>query len=257
MIPNELKIDPASVSEKLVKFLKDEFKKRSFKHAVVGLSGGVDSSLVASLAKEALGAGNVLGIHMPYARSEKDMKDVEALVAKLGIKFMLIDIAPMVDAYFCDFPDADRIRRGNKMARERMSILYDQSRKFDALVLGCGNKTEILVGYFTLYGDSGCAVNPIGSLYKTQVWEMAKALGVPQSIIERKPSAGLWQFQTDEDELGISYAELDRLLYYMVDKKFPDKELEGKGFSKEVIDKIAGYISKTTFKRDPPAVARL
>lgn len=252
-----LKINAATVRKKLVKFLRQEFKKRGFRRAVLGISGGIDSAVVATLASEALGAKNVLGLFMPYSYSKKDLKDAEALVGKLGIRFKIVDIAPMVDSYFDRFPEADKIRRGNMMARERMAVLYDHSKQFNALVLGCGNKTEVLVGYFTLHGDSACAVNPVGSLYKTQVRQLAKALGIPASIIGKSPSASLWPGQTDERELGIAYDELDKILYYLVDKKSKASKLIKLGFSGRSVDRVSAYLKKSRFKRLPPAIAGL
>jgi NAD+ synthase len=253
----ELGINTAQVRDKLVRFLKEETKKRSFNRCVLGLSGGVDSAVVATLASLALGPENVLGVFMPYVRVEEDLKDARKLVEKTGIRFKTVDIAPMINAYFKGFPAADRVRRGNKMARERMAVLFDLFKDFAALVLGTGNRTEMLLGYFTLYGDSACALNPIGALYKTQVWQLAGAVGVPRSIIEKKPSARLWPGQTDEDELGITYREADRLLHYMVDRKFPKERLLKLGFSAGLIDRIRALMKNSAFKKSPPLIAQI
>ncbi|MFC1590385.1 NAD+ synthase [Candidatus Omnitrophota bacterium] len=245
----ELKMDTRSTIRKLVKFIRRSVLSCGFKKAVLGLSGGVDSSLAASLAKEALGAKNVLGLFLPYGKRRDDLPGIRRLVKKLGIRFKLIDIAPMVDAYFRRVPGACRVRKGNMMARQRMMVLYDQSKVFNGIVLGAGNRTEILLGYFTLYGDSGCAVNPISGLYKTHVWQLAASLGVPEDILQKHPSAGLWPGQTDEDELGFLYKDADRLLHYMVDKKYSAAKLAGMGFNKGFIQKVRRRMAQTEFKR--------
>jgi len=246
-------ITTEATRKKLVSFIRTEIRRNGFTRALLGLSGGVDSSLAARLAQEALGKSNVLGIFMPYEKKDDDARDIRALVRQLGIRFKTIDIAPMVDAYFKRIPKADRIRRGNMMSRQRMAVLYDQSKEFRGLVLGCGNRTEILLGYFTLFGDGGCALNPLATLYKTQVWQLAEALKLPRSIILRKPSAGLWAGQTDEDELGFAYWDVDRLLSLMVDKSYSTAQLLGQGFSKEFIETVKNRIASTEFKRRPPS----
>jgi len=209
----ELKMNTGSVKKKLITFIRCQTKRAGVGRMVIGLSGGVDSAVSVYLAAAALGPKNVLGLMMPYKTSSPiDTKDARLVVKALGIKSKTISITPMVDAYFKKFPKANRVRRGNKMARERMSILYDQSKVFDALVMGTGNKTEILLGYYTLHGDAACSINAIGSLYKTQVRQLAKSLGVPEGIITKAPSAGLWPGQTDEGEMGITYDELDNII---------------------------------------------
>lgn len=239
---------------KLVQFIKKTVRGAGFKGVVMGLSGGVDSAAVAYLSKEALGSRNVIAVLMPYDEIDPDSTKFAGLVIdNLKIRKYTVDISPMVDAYFKNFPEADNIRRGNKMARERMTILYDLSKKENALVIGSGNKTEIIMGYCTLYGDSACALNPLANLYKTQVYMLARHLGVPEDIIKRKPTAGLWSGQTDEDELGCSYSDLDRLLSSMVDAKSSDDKLKKEGFDKEFIDRIRKIIKKTEFKRKSPA----
>ena len=254
----EIKIDSEKVRAKLVNFLLRETEAAGFHKVVIGMSGGVDSSLVAYLSCEALGRDNVSGIIMPYKNfNEKDLEDVKLITGILGIKTRIVDITPMVDEYFKKFPDADRIRRGNKIARERMAILYDQSKEFESLVVGTSNKTEILLGYGTLYGDTACAVNPIGNLYKTQVRQLAIHLGVPQQIVEKVPTAGLWPGQTDEDELGLTYKEVDKCLYYMVDKKANRKQLLEMGFEERFIDRVNNLIESSHFKRKLPLIAKI
>jgi len=242
----------------LVKFLADEVGKTGCEKVVVGLSGGVDSALSAALAARALGPENVLGILMPYKLSSKEsLSDAAALATATGIETRTIEISEQIDAYFSQFPEADVMRRGNKMARERMTILYDHSARQGGLVLGTSNKTELLLGYGTLHGDMASAINPIGDLYKTQVWKLSRALGVPDSIIDKAPSADLTPGQTDEDDLGFSYAEVDRLLYAMVDQRYARDELLQAGFAADFVDKVARRVQRSQFKRRLPVIAKI
>ena len=242
----------------LVSFIRNEVEKVGLHRVVVGLSGGVDSSLSAMLAAEALGPNNVLGIMMPYKTSSPESREHAELAAqKSSIQSLVIDITPEIDAYFARFPDADQKRRGNKMARERMTILYDHSARWEALVLGTSNKTELLLGYGTLHGDMASAVNPLGDLYKTQVWSLAEAVGVPEAIVRKKPSADLWQGQTDEGELGFSYREVDKLLYLMVDERYSRPELIAAGFPERFIDDVTLRIMNSQFKRRLPVIAKI
>src|SRR5690606_277116 len=198
----------------LVGFIADQIAKAGMKRAVIGLSGGLDSAVSAYLTAEALGPENLLAIRMPYKTSSPDsLNDADAVIKALGLPSMTIPITEMADPLFARFPDMSERRKGNVMARLRMTILYDQSVPWGGLVMGTSNKTELLLGYSTIYGDSGVALQPIGDLYKTQVRELAAALGVPEQIIKKPPSADLWQGQTDEGELGFTYAEVDQLLY--------------------------------------------
>src|SRR5256885_7723946 len=234
-----LRINPELVRRILVGFISNEVRKVGFERVVLGLSGGVDSSLVATLAAEALGADNVLAVIMPYTTSDpKSKSDALQVVRELGIHHLEIDISPQIDAYFARFSDADQKRRGNKMARERMSILYDQSWAWRALVIGTSNKTELLLGYGTIYGDMASAINPVGDLYKTQVWQLADAVGVPTSIVQKAPSADLWSGQSDETELGFQYRMIDQLLYYLVDRRDSVDELQGEGVDQGLITRI-------------------
>jgi len=242
----------------LVGFVRDEVHKVGVRKAVLGLSGGIDSALVAFIAAEALGAENVHAVCMPYKTSNPESEAHARLVAQAcGVNFSLVPITPMVDAYFGMFPDADNMRRGNKMARERMTILFDHSAHHAALVLGTSNKTELLLGYGTLYGDMASALNPIGDLYKTQIWQLSEAMGVPSEVIEKKPSADLWAGQTDEEELGFSYRQVDELLYRMVDLRLTREELIGAGFSPEFIDTIYKKVQNSHFKRRLPVIAKV
>jgi NAD+ synthase len=253
-----LQINPALVERILIGFIQDEVRKVGFERVVIGLSGGVDSSLAATLAVRALGPANVKGLLLPYRTSDpSSLRDAEAMVNQLGIPHEVVDISPEIDAYFARYPDADPARRGNKMARERMTILYDHSWAFRALVLGTSNKTELLLGYGTIYGDMASAVNPIGDLYKTQVWQLADGVGVPTAIVQKAPSADLWAGQTDEVELGFQYREVDRLLYYLIERRYTVAELEREGFNRAFIDVVVQKVRDSQYKRRLPVIAKL
>ncbi len=242
----------------LVGFIREEVTKVGLSRAVLGLSGGIDSALVACLAAEALGPDNVHACIMPYRTSNPESEaHASQLAAELGINHEVIEITTMVDAYFELFPDADNMRRGNKMSRERMTILYDHSAAHSALVLGTSNKTELLLGYGTLHGDMASALNPIGDIYKSQVWQLSEEMGVPRVIIEKKPSADLWAGQTDEQELGFTYREVDELLYRMVDLRCNRDELVARGFAPAFIDLIYGKVQNSHFKRRLPVIAKV
>jgi len=242
----------------LVGFVRDEVHKVGLKKVVLGLSGGIDSALVAFVAAEALGPENVHAICMPYKSSNPESEAHARLVAQAcGVNFTVVPITTMVDAYFGMFPEADNMRRGNKMARERMTILFDHSAQLAALVLGTSNKTELLLGYGTLYGDMASALNPIGDLYKSQVWQLSEAMSVPRDVIDKKPSADLWAGQTDEEELGFSYRQVDELLYRMVDLRMTVNELMAEGFGREFIDNIYSKVQNSHFKRRLPVIAKV
>ena len=257
-----LEIDSEFTIQVLTRFIQIEVTKVGLKNALLGLSGGVDSAAAAFLCARALGPEHVWGVMMPYRTSAPEsLEDARKVVQATGIQSREIDITPMVDAYFdparWSGTEASMVRRGNKMARERMSILYDLSAELSALVVGTSNKTEILLGYGTIYGDMASALNPLGDLYKTQVKQAARALGVPENIIQKQPSADLWQGQTDEGELGITYAEADKLLYHMIDERASKKELIALGFEEKRVCEVTERVRRMQFKRKPPLIAKV
>jgi NAD+ synthase len=254
----ELTVNTELLRKILVGFVADEVRKVGVGKAVLGLSGGIDSAVVAFIAAEALGPENVHAVCMPYKTSNPESEAHARLVAQAcGVNFSVVPITPMVDAYFEMFPDADNMRRGNKMARERMTILFDHSAQLSALVLGTSNKTELLLGYGTLYGDMASALNPIGDLYKSHVWQLSEAMGVPREVIIKQPSADLWAGQTDEQELGFTYRQVDELLYRMVDLRLTREELIDACFAGEFIDTIYKKVQNSHFKRRLPVIAKV
>ena len=253
-----LDINPDVARKILTTFLRDEIKKAGASRAVVGLSGGIDSALACFLAAEALGPQSVMAVRMPYKTSSPDaLEHAQLVIGKTGVQSTTVEITSMVDPLFDRFPEADLRRRGNAMARTRMIVLYDQSAAFGGLVVGTGNKTEILLGYTTVFGDSASALNPLGDLYKTQVRQLARAVGVPQPILDKTPTADLWQGQTDEGELGITYEQVDRLLYLIVDLRYQPEEAVAAGYERELVERVAALIRSNQFKRMPPIVAKL
>ena len=253
-----MKINPAFIEKVLTRFIREELGRAGFKKGILGLSGGLDSAVCAALAARALGPRQVLGLIMPYATAfGDDVRDAERLATALGIRRRTIDIAPQVDAYFARYPTRSRVLRGNKMARERMSILYDFSAREGALILGTSNKSELLIGYGTIHGDTACAINPLGDLYKTQIRELGAHLGLPEAILKKRPTAGLWPGQTDEGELGLSYAELDGILFALVDERKSRRETIGAGFKAAAVDKVRAMIKASEFKRRMPPLAKV
>jgi len=255
--PAPLRIDEALVRRMLVAFLRDETAKVGMDRLVIGLSGGVDSAVVAALAAEALGPDRVTALFTPYRTSAPSSRQDAFLVAETyGMALEEIDITPQIDAYLQCSPDVDRVRLGNKMARERKSLEYDRSWP-DALVLGTSNKTELLLGYGTQFGDLASALNPVGDLYKTQLRELAVHLGVPGRVVAKPPSADLWEGQTDEGELGFGYAEADLILYALVDRRLRPEDLVARGFDGALIARIRERVRKSHFKRVMPLIAKL
>ena len=255
---NKLDLNLKDVHNELVKFLRENFKKAGFSKAVLGLSGGIDSALVAYLLRDALGKENVLAIMMPYKSSNPDsLNHAKLVVEDLKINAKTIEITAMIDAYFKNENDASSLRMGNKMARERMSILFDYSSKENALVVGTSNKTEIYLGYSTQFGDSACALNPIGDLYKTNIWDLSRYLKIPNELIEKKPSADLWEGQTDEQEMGLTYKEADQVLYRMLEENKTVKEILAEGFSKDLVDNILKRMNRSEYKRRMPLIAKI
>ena len=255
---NKLDLNLKEVHNELVEFLRENFKKAGFSKAVLGLSGGIDSALVAYLLRDALGKENVLAIMMPYKSSNPDsLNHAKLVVEDLKINAKTIEITDMIDAYFKNEKEASSLRMGNKMARERMSILFDYSSKENALVVGTSNKTEIYLGYSTQFGDSACALNPIGDLYKTNIWDLSRYLKIPNELIEKKPSADLWEGQTDEQEMGLTYKEADQVLYRMLEENKTVEEILAEGFSKDLVDNILKRMNRSEYKRRMPLIAKI
>ena len=257
-LPEELAIDTDVARRVIEQFIRGQLRQAGFERLVLGLSGGIDSALVAYLAAEAIGADRLLCVLMPYrTSSDASRADAEDVVRRLGAASEVVDISPMVDAFFATDADASAVRRGNVMARIRMTVLYDRSVTWGGLVVGTGNKTESLIGYTTLFGDSACAFNPIGDLYKSQVRQVAAAMGVPDAILRKAPSADLWPGQTDESEADFSYPVLDRLLYWRVDRRRSDEEMVALGFDAALVARVDRMIATSEFKRQVPPIAKL
>ncbi len=267
-LPAELRIDEGVARRVIAEFIRGQLRQAGFERAVLGLSGGIDSALVAYLVAEAIGAERLLCVLMPYRTSSPASRaDAEEVVGRLGCASRLVDISPIVDGYLGrdavpgaggeEALGAAPLRRGNVMARARMLVLYDASVTWGGLVVGTSNKTEALIGYTTLFGDSACAFNPIGDLYKTQVRQLAMAMGVPDAIVRKAPSADLWPGQTDEAEAGFTYHELDRLLYWMIDQRRSDDELAAMGFDAAIVARVGRMVAASEFKRQVPPIAKL
>lgn len=254
----DLTINTDLACQILTGFIRTEITRSGFSRAVIGLSGGVDSALSCYLAAEALGSQNVLAVRMPYRTSSPDsLEHAQMVIDALQVQSLTIPITDMVEPLIQFFPDMSPVRRGNIMARARMIVLYDQSEAFRGLVVGTGNKTEILLGYTTLYGDSANALNPIGDLYKTQIRQLSRAMGVPVPILEKAPTADLWNGQTDEGELGFTYQEVDKLLYLLVDQRYSPEDCMSAGFDKTFVEAIVRRVQRNHFKRILPPIAKL
>ncbi len=258
-LPGELAIDTDAARRIIGEFIRAQLSQAGFSKVLLGLSGGIDSALVAYLAADAIGPQNLLTVSMPYRTSSPDSRaDAEAVVHALACHSEMVEISAIVDAYFEDGRvDAAPLRRGNFMARVRMMVLYDHSVTWGGLVIGTGNKTETLIGYSTLWGDSASAFNPIGDLYKSQVRQLSAAIGVPEAIITKAPSADLWPGQTDEEEVGFSYTDLDRILYRLVDRRYSIDEVVADGFALELVDRVDRMVAGSEFKRQVPPIAKI
>ncbi len=266
-LPAELAIDTSVARRLIAEFIRGQLRQAGFDRALVGLSGGIDSALVAFLVAEAIGADKLLCVMMPYKTSSPASQgDAEAVAAALGCAVELVEITAMVDGYFgvdeagaggADALAASPLRRGNFMARMRMATLYDRSVSWRGLVVGTGNKTESLIGYTTLFGDSACAFNPIGDLYKSQVRQLSAAMGVPEAVIRKAPSADLWPGQTDEAEAGFSYPVLDRLLFWRIDRRRSVDEVVALGFDRALVERVDRMVAGAEFKRQVPPIAKL
>jgi NAD+ synthase len=268
VLPEELAIDTSVARRLIAEFIRGQLRQAGFERAVLGLSGGIDSALVAYLTAEAIGPERLHCVLMPYRTSSPgSLEDAGEVVRRLGCSSEIVDITPMVDGYFgaegvagaagTEGLGAAALRRGNFMARMRMSVLYDRSVTWRGLVVGTGNKTESLIGYTTLFGDSACAFNPVGDLYKSQVRQLSAAVGVPEQIIRKAPSADLWPGQTDETEAGFSYPELDRLLFWRIDKRRSVDECVALGYDREMVERVDRMVAGAEFKRQVPPIAKL
>ncbi len=244
-----------NIKQQMMDFLASEVKKIGLKKVVVGISGGLDSAIVAVLAKEVF-QDDFIGVLMPsHLSSHSSIEDAKKLCNKFDMKYEIVSIAPMVEGYFANIPDATPLRIGNFSARMRMSVLYDISAKEGAVVLGTSNKSEILLGYGTIYGDTACAINPLGNMYKSDEFEFAKYLGIIEEIISKKPSADLWEGQSDEEELGYSYATMDKVLKQLVDQNISVDELIGQGEDKKLIEMLQYRMKANAFKSKLPTIA--
>jgi len=242
----------------LTGFIKSEVNRVGFTRAVINLSGGLDSALSCALTAEALGPENVLALRLPYRTSSPDsLEHAQLMIDKFKVRSETIDITKMVDPLIENDPDMSKTRKGNIMARTRMIVLYDQSEAFKGLPIGTSNKTEILLGYSTMWGDMASAINPIGDLYKTQVRQLSRALGIPDEIIDKPPSADLWTGQTDEGELGFTYEQVDQLLFLIVDQRYSAQECVEEGFDEKFVHSVIERVRRSQFKRMMPPIAKV
>ena len=248
-------VDPAAATARCEEFLRTAVEASGQGGVVVGLSGGIDSAVATALAVRALGADLVHAVRLPYrTSSQASLDDAAAVASSLGLAVETFEISAMVDAFLADRPDADAVRRGNVMARARMIALFDASQALGRLVLGTGNRTEWLLGYTTLHGDEACGLNPLGQLYKTEIRLLADHLELPRVVLDKAPSADLWEGQSDEDELGFTYAEADRLLHHLVDEGLQSRQLAALGFATTVVEKVVARMRSQRFKRVAPPV---
>ncbi|MDZ4670894.1 MAG: NAD+ synthase [Phototrophicales bacterium] len=257
-ILHRLNINTTLAEKILTGFIADQIQKVNAKGAVLGLSGGIDSALSAYLSAKALGAENVLAVRMPYkTSSQASLTDADLVIEALGIQHITVPITAMADALIAQFPDMSNVRKGNIMARSRMIVLYDQSAQHGLLPMGTSNKTEFLLGYSTLYGDSGVAMHPIADLYKYQVRQLARAMNIPAPVIDKAPSADLWEGQTDEGELGFTYNDVDQVLFLLVDARYTIDEVVEEGFDRAFVEKVWKRVKANHYKRTMPNVAKV
>lgn len=257
-VHERLAIAPDLTRRLLVEFIRNETRKFGFEKLVLNLSGGIDSALAAYLAAEALGPQNVFALMLPYRTSSPEsLADARLVADDLGLPYAVFEITPMVEPLFAGFPNMSDRRKGNAMARARMILLFDQSLAREALALGTSNKTELLLGYTTWYGDSAASIQPIGDLYKTQVRALSRAVGVPEPILTKQPSGDLWPGQTDETELGISYDEVDQVLYLLVDERVDAPRVVQLGFPDALVTRVLALIKGAQYKRMMPVIAKV
>lgn len=257
-VTDRLAIHPDLTRRLLAEFIRNETRKFGFERVVLGLSGGIDSALSATLAVEALGAENVVALILPYKTSSPESeKHARLLADQLGIMCDKVDITPMAEPLFEHYGEMSDLRRGNVLARLRMVTVFDRSSAEKALVLGTSNKTEYLLGYTTWYGDSAASIQPLGDLYKTQVRALSKAIGVPAPILEKKPSADLWPGQTDEAEMGLQYDVVDQVLYLLVDERLDPERVISMGFDRALVERVIRSVRNMQFKRMTPIIAKV
>lgn len=257
-VTDRLEIHAELTKRLLVEFIRNEVRKFGFERVVLGLSGGLDSALATMLAAEALGPENVVVLMLPYKTSSPESEGHARLVIeKLGLPYDKIDITPMVEPLLAHYPEMSNLRKGNIFARQRMICVFDRSMQEKALVLGTSNKTETLLGYTTWYGDNAASIQPIGDLYKTQVRALARSVGVPQPILDKKPSADLWPGQTDEAEMGLEYDVVDQVLYLLVDERLDPDRIVARGFSQSLVDKVIKTVRNMQFKRMTAVIAKV
>lgn len=253
----EFNVEQAVITCK--RFLTGKLLESGLSGYVIGLSGGIDSAVSCALAAHAVGPDKVLAVVLPYKTSSKEsVEHARELIAQLGVTHRTVDISPMIDAYYDRIDESMRVRAGNKMARERMAVLFDIAHETDCLVLGTGNRTEICLGYTTIFGDAACSINPNGELYKTEIRQVARHLNIPDSIIDKHPSADLWAGQTDEGEIGVTYEQIDRILKMLVDNGVDSMAaFEKAGIDAANVSRVVSLMNRNAFKRRMPDIAPL